>query len=85
MSRASDLRSGHQAVTIADAGACETRNHLVESLRPVTSINPAKASLEICPQRLELCSAIWMCSSLGDLSFGGHTERIGQSTRQQLE
>jgi hypothetical protein len=66
------LASRCQAKVVAHTRAGESSDHLVEPLRPVASVNPAKSTLEISAQRFELCSAVRMGSSLRARPIGRH-------------
>ena len=57
---------------ISHARAGETSDQLVEPLWPVASVYSAKTALEISAQRFELCSAVWMGSSLSAYPVGRH-------------
>jgi hypothetical protein len=79
------LSPRRQSVRLADARPRDSRDHVVEPLGPIASIDSAESSLEICPQGLELRPAVWMGTSLRGLSFGGHTRVVGQSIRHEID
>jgi hypothetical protein len=75
--------SGRQPEVLAYAGARDARDDVVESLRPIASIDTAKATFKIIPLHLELRPAVWMCSSLRGLSLNRHRDLLGQAIRHR--
>jgi hypothetical protein len=71
-----------QPKILAHPRARDPRDHVVETLRPVTVVDPPQPTLEVSPKRLELGSAIRMCTSLLRPGICPHVCIMGQAMRQ---